>query len=181
MITIRPATIDDAPLLSEMGAQTFYDTFNGTCTEEDMSQFLELYYNLPQVQKELNDSQDYYYLAFFSEMPAGYLRVKESNSDIPLVKLYRSIELKRIYVVKEFQSQKIGAALLNFAFDFATEKNYKAIYLSVWEHNSRALNFYKKWGFINTGHKNDFPIGNTPQTDYWLIKLFKSAKVDEAT
>jgi ribosomal protein S18 acetylase RimI-like enzyme len=181
MITITRATTDDAKLLSEMGRQTFSETFNGTCSNDDMAEFLELYYNLPQVIKELSDEEDYYYFAFFNETPAGYLRVKESNSDIPLVKLYRSIELKRIYVLKEFQSLKIGAALLNFAFDFATENAYQAIYLSVWEHNTKALNFYKKWGFINTGHKNDFPIGNTSQTDYWLIKLFKPVNLKEST
>lgn len=181
MITIRRATVDDAPLLSEMGRQTFSDTFSGTCSEEDMAEFLELYYNLPQVIKELSDKEDYYYIAYYDQLSAGYLRVKESKSDIPLVNLYRSIELKRIYVLKEFQAKKIGAALLNFAFDFVAENKYQAIYLSVWEHNTKALAFYKKFGFINTGHTNAFPIGNTPQTDFWLIKIFKPAELKEAT
>lgn len=180
MVTIRRATVDDAQLLSDMGRQTFYDTFHDTCSDEDMTQFLELYYNLPQVINELSDKEDHYFIALSDQTPAGYLRVKESKSGIPLVNLYHSIELKRIYVLKEFQSKKIGAALLNFAFEFAISNEYRAMYLSVWEHNAKALAFYKKWGFVNTGHTNDFPIGNTPQTDYWLIKLFKPAAITKA-
>lgn len=178
MITIRRANINDAELLADMGRQTFSDTFSGTCTDDDMQQFLEQYYNLPQVTRELSDEDDYYFIALYNDTPAGYLRVKESDSAIPLVKLYHSIELKRIYVLREFQAKKIGAALMQFAFDFAVERNYRVMYLSVWEHNVKAKTFYKKWGFLNTGHTNAFPIGNTPQTDFWLLKLFplKAAK-----
>ncbi len=179
MITIRRANINDAELLADMGSQTFLDTFSGTCTDEDIQGFVRQYYNLPQVIEELSNEEDYYYIAFINDQPAGYLRLKESVSTIPLIKLYRSIELKRIYVLKEYHSQKIGAALMKFAFDFAIEKNYRAMYLSVWEYNEKAKAFYKRWGFLNTGHTNDFPIGNTPQTDFWLVKLFLPKLVNE--
>jgi ribosomal protein S18 acetylase RimI-like enzyme len=44
------------------------------------------------------------------------------------------------------------------------------MYLSVWEYNFRARGFYEKHGFANTGIENDFPLGSTPQTDYWFVK-----------
>jgi hypothetical protein len=25
-------------------------------------------------------------------------------------------------------------------------------------------------GFVNTGLENDFPLGTTPQTDFWFVK-----------
>ena len=62
---------------------------------------------------------------------------------------------------------------MTFVLDFAAEKNYDLVWLGVWEHNERALNFYKKFGFIDTGFKHPFPIGNTPQTDNWLIKFIQ--------
>jgi len=181
MITIRRANSNDAELLSSMGAKTFIETFSGTCTDDDMTEFVKHYYNLPQVVQELNDDEVYFFIAFLNDKPAGYLRVKESVSEVPLIKLYRSLELKRLYVLKEFHSQKIGAALMKFAVDFAVERNYRAMYLSVWEYNERAKEFYKRWGFINTGHKNDFPIGSTPQTDYWLIKFFPQSTIEAVT
>jgi hypothetical protein len=30
--------------------------------------------------------------------------------------------------------------------------------------------FYEKHGFVNSGVENDFPLGTTPQTDYWFVK-----------
>ena len=60
---------------------------------------------------------------------------------------------------------------MNFALDFASEKKYEMMWLGVWEHNEKAKAFYKKFGFEDTGFNHLFPIGNTPQTDNWLIKF----------
>ena len=99
--------------------------------------------------------------------------MKEEESDVTLIKKYKAIELKRIYVLKEYHSKKVGAALMNFALQFAAEKNYEAVWLGVWEHNLKAQAFYKKWGFVDTGATHDFPIGDTPQMDNWLIKVIE--------
>ncbi len=157
MINIRRANINDAGLLSEMGAKTFIETFSGTCTDDDINGFVQHYYNLPQVVEELSDDEDYYYIAFVNDEPAGYLRLKEGATEVPLIKLFNTIELKRIYVLKKFHSHKVGASLMRFAIDFAIEKDYRAMFLSVWEHNEKAKAFYKQWGFINTGHKKRLP------------------------
>ena len=60
---------------------------------------------------------------------------------------------------------------MKFALEFADKNNYEAIFLGVWEHNEKARIFYRKWGFTDTGFTHNFPIGNTPQTDHWLIKF----------
>jgi hypothetical protein len=40
------------------------------------------------------------------------------------------------------------------------------------ELNDPADNFYffEEHGFVNSGVENDFPLGSTPQTDYWFVK-----------
>ena len=168
---IRRAVTDDAQLLSALSAVTFFDTFNGTCTDEDMQGFIETCFNPEQVYKELQDADDFYFIAFINEEAAGYIRLKEDESDVEIINTYKGIELKRIYVLKEYHSQKIGAKLMTFALDFAAEKNYELIWLGVWEHNEKAKAFYKKFGFEDTGVTHPFPIGNTPQTDQWFYKF----------
>ena len=172
-IEIRRGTLNDAALLSQLSTTTFLDTFRGTCTDEEIEQFVQRYFNVEQTFKELQDKDDFYFIASADKKPAGYIRMKEVESDVALIKRYRAIELKRIYVLKEYQSKKVGAALMQFALQFASEKNYEAVWLGVWEHNLKAQAFYKKWGFIDTGSTHDFPIGNTPQIDNWLIKLIE--------
>jgi ribosomal protein S18 acetylase RimI-like enzyme len=168
---IRRAVTDDAQLLSALSTATFFDTFSGTCTDDDIQHFIETCFNPVQVYKELRDADDFYFIAFINEEAAGYIRLKEDESDVIEIKNHRSIELKRIYVLQEYHSQKIGAMLMSFALDFAAEKNYELVWLGVWEHNEKAKAFYKKWGFEDTGVTHPFPIGQTPQTDKWLFRF----------
>jgi ribosomal protein S18 acetylase RimI-like enzyme len=169
-IEILRATPDDAQLISELSAVTFFDTFKGTCTDEDMQGFIEQYFNKEQVLSELQNANDFYFIAFVDGRAAGYVRIKEEVSDVEIIKKRKAIELKRIYVLKEYHLRKVGAALMNFALDFAKQKNYDLIWLGVWEHNERAKSFYKKFGFEDSGVEHPFPIGNTPQTDVWFYK-----------
>jgi GNAT superfamily N-acetyltransferase len=82
----------------------------------------------------------------------------------------KSIELVRLYVLKEFHGTGVANDLMDFAIDFARRKDFNVMYLSVWEYNFRARGFYEKHGFLNSGIENDFPLGSTPQTDYWFVK-----------
>ncbi len=170
-IKIRRANEADAQLLSHLGEITFVETFAGTCTDEDMQSFVNNVFEKDILANELKDENDFYFIAFTDEIPAGYMRLKEDYTDYPAMQKYKSLELKRIYVLKEFHLKKIGAALMEYAVQFAHTKNYEVLWLGVWEHNYKAQDFYKKWGFNDTGCTHNFPIGNTPQTDNWLIKF----------
>jgi ribosomal protein S18 acetylase RimI-like enzyme len=172
-VTIRRIVLKDVPVLAEMARKTFYDTFTGTCTEEDMAGFLESYFNKTQVTKELSDPEDYFFFAEVDGVPAGYLRFKEDYRGLPLMKQWKTMELKRIYVLSEYHGQGIAQKLMDFLIDWCKNENYEAVYLGVWEHNIRAQKFYAKYGFENSGHTHDFPIGNTPQTDIWLWKFLE--------
>lgn len=164
---IRRAILNDAATLSQLASKTFYDTFTGTCTEDDMRDFLFEYYNIEQVIKELSDPTDYFYFAEIDGDAAGYIRIKEDYSGFAELQQYKALELKRLYVLKEYHGKEVAKKLMNFVLDFARENSYNLVWLGVWEHNERAKKFYIKNGFVDTGYKHPFPIGNTPQTDLW--------------
>jgi diamine N-acetyltransferase len=168
---IRKVTIADTAALAALSKKTFYDTFTGTCTDADMQQFLADYFNETQVAKELSNQNDYYFFAEINGVPVGYLRFMEDYSSFSFMKQWKALELKRIYVLKEFQGKGIAQQLMNVVLDFCKKENYQVLWLGVWEHNIRAQKFYEKNGFVNSGHTHDFPIGCTPQTDYWFWKF----------
>jgi diamine N-acetyltransferase len=170
-ITLRRITIEDVPVLAAIASTTFYDTFTGTCTEEDMQQFLQEYYNLAQVTKELSDPNDLFYFALVDGEPAGYIRFKEDYSGLPIMRQWKTMELKRLYVLQQYHGKGVAQKLIEFFIDWCKKENYTAMYLGVWEHNTRAQKFYTKYGFVNSGHTHAFPIGNTPQTDLWLWRF----------
>ena len=170
-ITIRRITLADVPALAAIAKQTFFDTFTGTCTDADMQDFLDAYFNEEQVTKEINDGNDFYFFAEVEGIPVGYLRFMEDYTSFPFMKQWKAMELKRIYVLKEYHSKGVAQKLMNFFIEFTQQAGYKVIWLGVWENNIRAQKFYEKYGFINSGHTHDFPIGSTPQTDYWFWRF----------
>ena len=170
-LNIRRVTIDDAVALTEIARQTFYDTFKGTCTEEDMQGFLDQHYNPVQLGNELTNPETYCFFAEADGKPIAYLQFMEDYQHFPLMKKWKALELKRIYVLKEFHGQGIAQKLMDHILQFATDNKYEVVWLGVWENNQRAQKFYEKYGFENSGHTHDFPIGNTPQTDVWLWKF----------
>ena len=172
-ITIRRITSADVTALSAIAKQTFFDTFTGTCTDADMAVFLEDYFNEQQIAKELSNANDYFFFAEIDNKPAGYIRFMEDYSNLPLMKQWKALELKRIYVLKEYHGKGVAQALMQFCIEFSEMENYEVIWLGVWEHNLRAQKFYEKYGFVKSGHAHNFPIGNTPQTDLWLWKFLK--------
>jgi ribosomal protein S18 acetylase RimI-like enzyme len=172
-INIRRASYSDAQILAELSAVTFFDTFKDTCTPDDMNGFIKSYFSIKQIRNELRNLNDFYFIGYINNKAVGYLRLKEEKSDVEIINCHKAIELKRIYVLKEYHDKKIGAALMNFALNFGAEKNFEMLWLGVWEHNERAKGFYQKFGFHDSGVTHTFPIGNTPQTDSWLYKFIK--------
>lgn len=172
-INIRRVTPADIPALSVIARQTFYDTFTGTCTEKDMSAFLDRFYSEEQLGKEIADEETFCFFAEVAGVPVAYLQFKEDYANFPEVKKWRSLELKRIYVLSGYHGKGIAQKLMDFFLAFAAENKYEVVWLGVWEHNLRAQKFYEKYGFVNSGFTHDFPIGSTPQTDKWLWKFLK--------
>lgn len=170
-ITIRRVLMEDAPVLADIAAKTFYDTFTGTCSEADMERFLKDYFNLQQVEKELSNSDDFYFFADIDGQPAGYCRIMEDYKNFDFMKQWKALELKRLYVLSEFHGKGIAQKLMEFIIDFAKQHAYEVVWLGVWEHNLRAKKFYQKSGFEYSGHRHDFPIGDTPQTDEWYWRF----------
>lgn len=170
-ISIRRVRVDDARVLSALARQTFFDTFTGTCSEEDMALFLEQHYNEAQLAREISDTETFCFFAEMNGMPVAYILFKEDYENFPTEKKWKALELKRIYVQKEFHGNGIAQLLMNHILSFAAAHTYELLWLGVWEHNLKAQRFYEKYGFVNSGFTHDFPIGNTPQTDVWLWKF----------
>ena len=163
--------MSDAQELSMVSRETFYDTFTGTCAPEDMEAFLDAHFNLEQVKGELSNKEDFFYLAEMPSGIAGYTRYMEDYKNFPMMKEWKALELKRLYVKKEFKGKGVAQLLMDHVLQYATENNYEVVWLGVWEHNRRATRFYEKCGFVKSGYMHDFPIGKSPQIDHWMWKF----------
>lgn len=175
---LRRATVDDAQTLSRLARETFYDTFVGTCTDEDMRGYLAETYSVEKLRQELSDPEDLVFLAETANEldpepsgPVGYLRMKEGSEGLPSSKQWKALECKRLYVRKEFHRKGVAQLLMDHFMNYALQNHYEVVWLGVWEFNYRAQRFYSKYGFVPNGHSHPFPIQNTPQTDIWLWRF----------
>lgn len=154
--------------LQEIGRQTFYETFSQSNTEENMKNYLENGFSLSKITAELNDENAEFYFAKIDEKIIGYLKLNFGQSQTEL-KDDKAIEIERIYVLKEFHGNKVGQILYDKAIEVARQKNADYVWLGVWEENPRAINFYKKNGFVEFD-KHIFKLGEDEQTDI-MMKL----------
>lgn len=166
-IQIRRATLNDKAALRVMGIKTFNDTFAEHNTAENMEQYIANAFSDAQLEKELQESNTFFFLAEDGDRIAGYAKVREGEKQEALGET-RALELHRIYVDKDFFGKKVGNILLETCLEYAKTSGYKAVWLGVWEHNARAIAFYKKHGFEKFS-AHVFVLGGDEQTD-WLMK-----------
>ncbi len=167
MINIRYGTAPDAASITAISRQTFYDSFAGQNTAENMQKHLDSYYLVSKLKDELDDQLNTFILATEDEEIIGYAKMNDSLKSESRV-LQNPIEIERIYAVKMAIGKGVGSALMKHCIDIAIQKRKATIWLGVWEHNHRAIDFYTKWGFEKFG-QHVFEVGDDPQTD-WLMK-----------
>jgi len=166
-VVIRKANLDDAALIQKLAIKTFRDSFEALNTPENMKLYLEKSFSLEKIQEELSQPETEFLLAYINQQVAGYAKVI-SNKNNSSLKEQPALELERIYVDQQYIGKDIGKVLMEKCFQIANEKKLKVVWLGVWEHNPRAIAFYRKWGFEKFG-EHVFVVGNDPQID-WLMK-----------
>jgi diamine N-acetyltransferase len=167
-ITIKRVTLNDIDQLQKIGKQTFYETFAASNTEENMKKYLEEGFTIEKLTAELNNEHSAFYFAILGAAVIGYLKINFGKSQTE-IKDDKALEIERIYVPKEFHGKKVGQLLYEKAIQIAKDAHADYVWLGVWEENPRAINFYKKNGFLEFD-KHIFKLGNDEQTDI-MMKL----------
>ena len=168
MIEVTKIKKEEILQLQEISRQTFLETFSETNTEENMKSYLENGFSIEKMTAELNNEASQFYFAKLHEQVIGYLKLNFGQSQTEL-KDDKALEIERIYVLKEYHGKKVGQILYDKAIEIAKEKKADYVWLGVWEENPRAINFYKKNGFVEFD-KHIFKLGDDEQTDI-MMKL----------
>jgi len=167
-LEIKRVVLNDVEKLQEIGKQTFFETFSEENTGENMEKYLAEGFSLNKLISELKNKNSEFYFAEISKHVVGYLKLNFAASQTEL-KDEGSLEIERIYVLKEYQGKKVGQLLYEKALTIAKEKKVNYIWLGVWEKNSKAILFYKKNGFVEFD-KHVFKLGDEEQIDI-MMKL----------
>ena len=151
--------LSELSLLQEISKSTFEETFAAFNTREDMTHYLEHNLSLDQLAFELQAPASSFYFIYVEEEQSGYMKLNISET----------FEIERIYILKKFQGIGVGKTFMNFATEQSKSLGFTSLWLGVWEHNTKAISFYKSLGFTTFG-EHDVLLGSDLQRDI-LMRL----------
>ena len=167
-IAMRRASTADAERLAAFAMRTFVETFGDANRPDDLRDHIEASYRPERQRAEIDDPDVATWLAEDAD-GALVAYVQVSRKRVPeCVKGERPIEVHRFYVDRPAHGTGLARELMAIAFAQAREWGGDVAWLGVWEHNPRAIAFYRKCGFADVG-SIDFFVGGDRQTDRVLV------------
>ena len=160
---IKKCSLDDILDLQKIYRQTFFETFSEQNSEENMRIFLDKAYSEEKLKSEIENKESETFLAVENQKILGVLKINTGNAETESG-LENSLEIQRIYILKEFKGLGIGTVFMNLAEKKARELGVSFIWLGVWEKNFPAQKIYTDKGFRRF-NEHDFVLGDDIQTD----------------
>lgn len=163
--SIRVAVSQDTDLLTGLAFTTFWDAFahHPKNAPDDLNQYMRQAFSREQTAAELSDERNIFLIAELNGDPAGYAKLIVGAVEEGIT-AERPIELNRLYSHQRFLGKGVGQTLMDRCFEIGRELDCDAMWLGVWEYNSRAQRFYERNGFRAVG-SHTFQLGSDPQTD----------------
>ena len=169
MPTIRMAKLSDARALANLAEQTFRDTFADTNTAQDMDLHCQNTYGQAIQLAEIKNPEVVTLVAEDSSQLVAYAQVRWAEVE-PCVSGSSPGEIHRLYVDRDWHGKGLAPTLMDACLKALKARGSDVAWLGVWEHNPRAMAFYRKFGFEAVGD-HVFPVGNDPQRDVIMMRL----------
>ncbi|MEZ4793526.1 MAG: GNAT family N-acetyltransferase [Gelidibacter sp.] len=167
-LTYRKCGLNDLEILTAISRETFVEAYEKDNNPDDFKTYIDSAFSSNQIESELLNPNSEFYFIYLNKTLVGYFKLNEKDAQ---GEDYgnQSLELSRIYLLKEFQGQDIGRLTLLKIIALANEKDKSWLWLSVWQLNVNAVRFYERHGFVKYDTQV-FHVGNDPQMD-WLMRL----------
>jgi NADH dehydrogenase [ubiquinone] 1 alpha subcomplex assembly factor 7 len=168
MLTYRDAVPADAPVLADLFRRAFIETFGHLYRAEDLEFFLA---GMDQTawRGELANPSYRIYVVEADGEAIGFAKLGPLN--LPVEPEGKALELKQLYLLREWHGRGIARVLMDWTLDQAQRQGAEALYLSVWTENFRARNFYARYGFTFVA-PYAFMVGEQADEDeIWVLQL----------
>ena len=143
-IIIRPAILDDIPLLSQLAPQIYREHFAHLwLSVAEMDTYLEGEYAESVLITGLNDPAVCWFVAYVDTL-IGFAKLTK-ESEIPDTSL-SGVLLNKLYLSSQATGKQYGKVMFEHMVQQAQELGQTFFWLEVLEHNPRAYKFYEKQG-----------------------------------
>ena len=168
-MTIRIVVEKNAALLCTLAYKTFDQAFRKLNNQKDFDTYVSHAFSLDTISAEVMDSRAEFFVAFNRDEPVGYFKLFAGPAP-ECVTLLPSIELARLYALKNQWGQGVGQTMMEEALALSRGRGFAAMWLSSWKKNHRGNAFYGKWGFSVVGEQT-FTIGRDVQQDFVMSRV----------
>ena len=169
MITIRNATINDAEVLALLGRTTYVESHGQyIANKTDLFNYNNSFFSVEKLKEDLKDKNNLFSLIYYNMLPVGYIKLVKNSSN-KNIKSTNVCKLERLYILNDFVGKKIGSKAMEHIIEKITELKFEELWLAVYYKNNKAINFYKKYGFVNVGNII-FKVENSDFDNYVLSK-----------
>jgi ribosomal protein S18 acetylase RimI-like enzyme len=159
-IELRIAASSDAPVIAALATQVFLDTYATQGVRPDLAREALSQYGVEAFSQRLAEPDRRFVLATRQDALLGFAEVLISQLQGPVAGV-RGAELVRLYVQPRSQRCGVGRTLISEAERMIGAASLTALWLTVWEHNERALGFYRQLGYRDAGATTYVFEGNT--------------------
>ena len=149
-VSLRLADAADAPCLSALATQVFLETYARSGIRLAIAREAEAEFSASAFTRRLGEpsgrtllAERQGHLIAFAELMLGAAH--------PLVRSPAAAELTRLYVQSPFLRRGLGRLLLRRAEAMAAAEAARALWLTAWVGNDRALSFYASQGYEELG------------------------------
>jgi diamine N-acetyltransferase len=168
-LQLHKCTAEDMDQLVWISTSTFREVFGPLNAKENLEEYIDKAFNYQQLKSEMDNKNAAFYFCYNQDKLIGYFKINREEAQLEKFDA-KSIELERIYVLKEFRNKKFGQKMLEKAIQLGRETGVEFIWLGVWENNSGAIKFYQRNGFEKFS-QHTFLLGKDLQTDN-LMRLY---------
>jgi diamine N-acetyltransferase len=165
-------SLEDVPVLRQIGQETYFDTFAFMNTPENMDAYLRDAFSPERITSELQMTTSAFYFLQVKGILAGYLEINLAPSQSDLNES-RTLEIERIYIVNSCQGSGFGKRLLQAAERIGLDLGCTSTWLGVWEKNVKAIGFYERMGYAEV-QRHSFRMGKEVQSDLIMKKSLAS-------
>ncbi len=140
-MTIRKCVETDAEGIRNVLQLSWKEAYSSFIPQNDLDNYLDKTYSIDSLIEMCKNPNYICYVVENDNKIVGWLKLTENKEE-------GRFYLSSIYVLPECQKMKLGEKFYSITCEEAGKLNYNEIYIGVMVQNERALNWYKKLGFV---------------------------------
>jgi GNAT superfamily N-acetyltransferase len=165
-IYVARADASQSGLISELARKTFIETYADLSNPDNLQLYVESHFTEELINEEFTNPAFRFYIAWINNTAVGFTKIRKDRQPKGITGK-RCLEIERIYVLQEFQGFSIGKELMKLAKQIAKDEGDQVIWLQVWQQNEKAIQFYRKSGFV-VYETHTFDFGKEIHQDFLL-------------